>query len=246
MKKLIAISLLLFGLNATGVSQHILIYTHNGAGFVHDNIAASVAALEQLAKDNGYTTFVTDYPRYFTPENLAQYDLIIFSNTNNEVLYTEEQRESFRGYIADGGGFMGIHSASGSMRDWPWFQEMIGGKFVRHPELQQFKMKVYNQDHTSVAFLGDEWIWEDECYYLDHLNPDINIVLAADLRTIEDPEKDEFHRNRFGDYTPLAWYHEFEGGRQFYTALGHKSEHYSDPVFLKHLLGGIKWVLDDE
>ncbi|MDN5200236.1 ThuA domain-containing protein [Fulvivirgaceae bacterium BMA10] len=226
--------------------KNILIYTHNGEGFVHDNIATSVKALKKLGKKNGYTMTSSDDPAVFTKENIKQFDCIIFSNTNNEAFDTEAQKEVFVDYIHNGGGFVGIHSAAGSERQWPWFWAMLGGKFVRHPKLQPFTIKVVDQDHPATSFLGDKWEWEDECYYLNELNPDIHILLAADLRSVEDDKSDLYVNNAFGHYTPIAWCHTFEGGRQFYTALGHKSAYYKHPVFLKHLLGGIKWVLQEE
>lgn len=240
--------LILFAVLACQPPQQksLLIYTRNGEGFVHDNIEASVNALRKLAKENNYQVQITDSPDFFTPENLKGIDCIIFSNTNNEAFTAQEQRDAFKNYIESGGGFVGIHSASGSERDWPWFWAMVGGKFVRHPALQEFDLKVIDHENPATSFLGETWQWEDECYYLDHLNPDIHILLAADLRTVEDDTKEDFHHNRFGDYTPIAWVHEFDGGRQFYTALGHKQEHYSNPKFLQHLLGGLKWVLEDD
>ena len=225
--------------------KNLLIYTRNGEGFVHDNIEASVAALQKLAKENDYQVQVTDDPEFFTPTNLKPFDCIIFSNTNNEAFISQPQREAFKNYIESGGGFVGIHSASGSERDWPWFWAMVGGKFVRHPALQEFELKVIDHENPATSFLGETWKWEDEVYYLDHLNPDIHVLLAADLRTVEDDTKYDFHQNRFDDYTPIAWVHEYAGGRQFYTALGHKQVYYSNPEFLQHLLGGIKWVLQD-
>ena len=34
----------------------------------------------------------------------------------------------------------------------------------------------------------------------------------------------------------------FQGGRAFYTAVGHTSESFSDPLVRGHLLGGIQWA----
>ena len=150
---------------------------------------------------------------------------------------------SFQTYIQNGGGFMGIHSACASERDWPWFWAMVGGKFVRHPRLQYFDIKIIDPKHPSTKHLDAVWRWEDECYLLDNLNPDINVVMAVDLTTIKDDKLDEYPGSVFGDLFPLAWHHEFDGGRQFYTALGHKIEYYSDPAFIKHLEGGLLWVL---
>ena len=243
----IAVVFLIFLMTASVgllAQKRLLIYTHNGEGFVHDNISASVEALQKLAAENGYEIQHTDAPSFFTPENLKGIDCIIFSNSNNEAFTSQSQRDAFQKYIQSGGGFVGIHSASGSERDWPWFWAMLGGKFVRHPELQSFEMKVMDHANPATSFLEDIWKWEDECYYFDHLNPDIHILLAADLSTIEDMTKTNFHGNK--DFAPIAWVHEYDGGRQFFTALGHKSEYYQGTIFLKHLLGGIKWVLNED
>lgn len=227
-------------------AQQILIYTHNGEGYIHDNIEASTAALLKIGESNGYQMQVSDDPDFFTPANLSSLDLIIFNNTNNEAFYTETQRAAFRDFIEKGGAFVGVHISTGSERDWPWFRQMQGGKFRSHPAYQPFDIKVIDHKHPSTSFLEEKWEWEDECYYFDHLNPAINILLAADLNTIEDPDKETYPGKVFGQYSPLAWNHIFGKSRVFYTALGHKSEHYSDDTFIRHLTGGIKWALDDE
>jgi uncharacterized protein len=243
MKKIICIVFYLGCFSFASAQSKFLIYTRNGKGYVHENISASVDALKKLCHENGYETEVSNDPSIFTRENLKKYKCIIFSNTNNEGFESQSQKEAFVEYIHNGGGFVGIHSASGSERQWPWFSAMLGGKFVRHPKLQPFTIKVIDKTHPSTQFLGDTWEWEDECYFTDNLNPDIHVLLAADLSTIEDEEKAKYPGSTFGNYFPLAWCHEFEGGRQFYTALGHKAEYYKNEKFLKHLLGGIQWVV---
>lgn len=247
MKRFSAIFIvLLFGVSMGLAKTNVLIYTKNEIGegkYVHDNIAASVEALQKICEKNGIASRVSDDPVLFTPENLKNYDAIIFSNSNNKAFDTQDQRDAFQQYIQNGGGFMGIHSACASERDWPWFWAMVGGKFVRHPKLQEFDIKVIDGDHPSTKHLGPIWKWEDECYLTDHLNPDIHVLLAADLTTVVDDQLDEYPGKVFGDLFPLAWCHEFDGGREFYTALGHKIEYYSDPAFIKHLEGGLLWVL---
>ena len=247
MKKILFLLIIVVPLlSGTKPPKKILIYTHNGKGYVHDNIAPSVEALKKLCSENGYEAESTADPSVFTTDNLKKIHCIIFSSTNNEAFETEAQKQAFVAYTQNGGGFVGIHSASGSERQWPWFWAMLGGKFVRHPELQKFTVKVIDKAHPSTNHLGDSWAWEDECYFINQLNPDIHVLLAADLTTIKDEKKLEYPGTTFGDYFPLAWYHQFDGGRQFYTSLGHKAEYYKDEKFLKHLLGGIKWSMGEK
>lgn len=224
--------------------KRILVYTKNGKGFVHTNIASSVEALKKIGQLNNLIVDVSDDPSVMTSENLAKYKCLIFSNTNNEIFETEEQRQAFVNYIHKGGAFVGIHIASGSERNWPWFHAMIGGLFKRHPAFQPFEIKVIDKNHPATVMLPDIWKKEDECYFMTELNPNSQVLLAADLRTVIDTEKQIYPARVFGDYFPLAWCHEFEGARVFYTALGHADNDYSDPLFVKHLTGGILWALD--
>ncbi len=224
--------------------EHVLIYTKNGKGYVHDNIAASVACLKKICDSRQWTYEATDDASVFTEERIGTFDLLVFSNTNNETFDTDEQRQVFQRYIQNGGAFVGIHSACGSERTWPWFWANLGGKFVRHPPLQPFDIRVIDNRHASTSHLPAVWKWEDECYYMNELNPAMRILVAVDLRTIKDDQKDNYPGRVFGDFFPLAWCQEFDGGRQWYTALGHKIEHYSDSHFIRHLAGGMEWAME--
>ncbi len=247
--KNLAIGLLLalgFVYSCTGSAENqkrVLIYTKNGEGYVHDNIAASVAALEKICAAEEILTEVSDRPDVFTEENLLRYNAIVFSNTNNDGFDTEEQKKVFQDYMRNGGGFVAIHSANASERQWPWYWALVGGKFVRHAPHQQFDVLVTDPEHPSTSFLPSRWTVEDECYYSFQLNPDIQVLLSADLTTIEDEGKADYPGETFGELFPLSWCHQFEGGRQWYTALGHDPEFYEDPLFIEHLRGGLCWVI---
>ena len=224
--------------------KKVLVYTKNGEGYVHDNIETTVNVLKELGESNDIIVDASDDPSSMTDENLQQYDALIFSNTNNATFDTEDQKLAFQRFIQAGGGFVGIHSTSGSERNWPWFSKTLGGKFRRHPPLQQFDIEVLEPHHPSTVHLRDIWTWEDECYYLERLNPDAKVLLAARLTTVEDEQKAEYPGQTFGNLFPLSWCRVSKLGRVWYTALGHKKEYYHQPVFRKHLLGGILWVLD--
>lgn len=226
--------------------KRVLIYTKNGKGFVHKNIPSSIKALQEICALEKIETDVSEDPAVFTDKNLAKYDAIIFSNANNDVFDTEDQKKAFQKYIRSGGGFIAIHSANAVERSWPWYWALVGGKFVRHAPHQEFDVIVIDKNHPSTNFLDKKWVVNDECYYSNNLNPDIHVLLAADLTTVEDKKRSEYPADIFGNYFPLCWSHEFEGARQWYTALGHDAETYNDPTFRKHLRGGILWVLNDK
>lgn len=246
--KLILLTIIL-GFNvavANPSKKRILVYTKNGKGYVHKNIAASVEAIKKIGEANHWIVDVSDDSMVMTNENLAKYNCLIFSNTCNAIFDTEQQKQAFVNYIHNGGSFVGIHSASDSERSWPWYTALVGGKFKKHPPYQAFEIKVIDKNHPSTLKLPEIWKKEDECYYMDEFNPNIQILLAADLRTVKDGTKEVYPGRIFGDYFPLAWCHNFEGARVFYTALGHDSKDYSDSVYLEHITGGILWALGED
>lgn len=225
-------------------NKKVLVYIKNGKGYVHDNRQASVDCIKSLGKTYGFDVDASDDPNDINEANLKKYAAIILSNTNNETFDTDAQKLAFQRFVLAGGGLVGIHSASGSERQWPWFASVLGGRFKRHPPLQPFDIKVIDPTHPSTKHLKQMWKWEDECYYLDHLNPGMNVLLAVDLRTINDEKMVEYPGATFGNLFPLCWSQNIGMSRQWYTALGHKIEYYSDPTYQKHLAGGITWVLE--
>ncbi|MCC7175304.1 MAG: ThuA domain-containing protein [Bryobacterales bacterium] len=239
--------ILLAAASGPAAGRKVLVYTRNfvsqGTGYVHDNIQSSVDAIRKMGAQNGFAVEVSDDPKVFTDSNLKQYRALIFSNSNNEAFENDAQREAFRRYIQAGGGLAGIHSATGSERQWPYFWSVMGGKFLRHPKFQKFVVRVKDPNHPSTKNLPAAFEWEDECYYNEHLSPALHPLLVTDPARLDDPDKGTYPGDRFGDSLPLAWWQEVDGGRQFYTGLGHLKEHYANPILYQHILGGILWVL---
>lgn len=231
---------------AEAPSNRVLVYTRSytpdGKGYVHDNIAASVEAIKSIGREAAFDVDASDDPVVFSEENLKKYKSIVFSNSNNEAFSTDAQREAFKHHIQSGGGFVGIHSASGSERNWPYFWAVLGGKFEFHPKMQTFTIKVVDRKFRGTRKLAKSFEWTDECYFNSHLNSDIHPVLVTD-RTKLLLEKVKKDPNEFPNPLPLAWYHNYDGGREFYIALGHRKEEYSDPILRGLIEEGILWSM---
>ena len=232
---------------AAAAQPRILVYTRNytpdGKGYVHDNIAASVEAIQKMGAEKGFAVDYTDNPNVFSNTNLKQYAAIIFSNSDNEAFSSDAQREAFKRYIESGGGFVGIHSAAGSERDWPYYTSVLGGKFAAHPKIQPFTVRVADPQFPAVKDQPASFEWTDECYFLDHLNPDIHPVLVTDRTKLNYLDALKIDVSSFPNPMPLAWFHEFDGGREFYIALGHHKEDYANPVLYGIIENGILWSM---
>ena len=218
---------------------NVLVYTKNGKGYIHDNIPSAVACIQRLGKQNGFGVAVSDNPTDFNDANLKKYNALIFTSTNNEVFDNDAQKVALMRYIQAGGGFVGIHAVTGTERNWQWFKRLVGGTFVRHAPHQQFVEIVIDTTDVSTSFLPRHWDVNDECYYTTDINPDIHVLTVHDLNTVTDSKKPD----TYGTVFPSTWRHEFDGGREWYTALGHDGKTYSDPVFEKFIMGGITWVI---
>lgn len=222
----------------------VLVYTKNGKGYVHDNIESSVKCIQKLGQEKGFTVVSSDDPSVFTEDNLKQYTLLLFANTNNDVFDTNEQRLAFRKYIEAGGGFVGLHSALGTERNWAWFKMMLGGSFAWHPKFQSLTLKVIDAAHASAKGLPASWTKDDECYFLKDMYPGINVILAHDLTSLrkDDEEKVKAAAGFFNRYYPAAWYQHYDGGTVWITTLGHDKKDYEDPTYLNHIFQGMQFV----
>ncbi len=241
--------LAVLALSALAAEKKILVYTRNytpdGKGYVHANVADSVAAIRKLGAEHGFLVDASEDPSVFTPANLKQYAALVFSNSNNEAFSNDAQREAFKHYIEAGGGYVGLHSATGSERNWDYYQHVAGGKFHRHPKMQTFTVTVADPSFPAMKGIPSTFEWTDECYYHINLNPGIKPLLTTGPKTLVDPKYAGDPGELINGLRPLAWYQTYDGGREFYLALGHKNEHYQNPILLRLILGGIDWAMGD-
>lgn len=223
---------------------HVLVYTKNGKGYVHDNIPFAVAAIKEIAKKEKFKVTVSEDPAVFTEEYLKQFNLLIFPSTNNDVFDNDQQRLEFRRYIEAGGGFVGLHSVTGTERNWEWFKMFIGCTFSWHAPFQQFNVRTTNPDHPSMKNMPLIWIREDECYFGKQLYPVTQVMMAHDLNSLNPANKLDIikHGGSYASYYPAVWYNNFQGGHAWITTLGHDKSSYSDPVYINHMTKGINYI----
>jgi len=206
-------------------------------GFRHSSIANGKAAIQKLGFENNFVVDTTEDASAFTEENLKRYAAIIFLNTTGDVL-NNQQEIAMERFIQAGGGFAGIHSATDTEYDWGWYANLVGAQFESHPEIQPATIQVVDKTDLSTKHLPGTWNRTDEWYNFKRLNKDVKVLLRLDEQS--------YKGGTMGDDHPLAWYHEYDGGRAFYTELGHVENSYSDSFYLKHILGGIKYAIGND
>lgn len=210
----------------------------------HSNtIPVAIQAFEEMAKEHQFKFNWTQLPNELI-EKLPEHDVLIFMNANADSL-NEKHMIVLKDFMKRGGGFVGIHATADSKIENAWFDGLVGAKFLNHPKLQAAIVKVENNDFPATWHLPMKWLRSDEWYNFKNINlDDLNVVLTVDEATYDyTAGYDDIPLKGMGEMHPISWYQEYEGGRSFYTALGHKPESYKDENFLNHIFGAIYWTL---
>ena len=211
----------------------VLIFSKTN-GYRHGSIETGIEAIKKLGASNNFDVDATEDSLYLNDANLKKYKAIVFLSTTGTVL-GKDQELALQNFIHAGGGFVGIHAATDCEYEWPWYDKMIGANFLSHPQQQEAKLIIVDNTHPSTKHLPATWVRKDEWYNFKNMNPDVTVLIKID--------ETSYTGGKNGDNHPMAWYHSYEGGKIFYTELGHTNESYSDPLYLQHVLGGIQYAM---
>jgi len=239
-KALLFLFLLFAGLSAESQTfkpeKKILVFSKTD-GFRHSSIPAGQKRLRAIGQQLEIQVDTTENATLFTEENLRNYQGIVFLNTTGNIL-NEQQQEAFERYIQAGGGFAGIHAATDTEYEWPWYTRLVGAQFDGHPSnpnVQEGEAIAVNHNHPSMEGFPQKWKVKDEFYDFKNVYKNLNVLVQIDEKT--------YKEGKMGDNHPMSWFHEYDGGKAFYTNFGHTDETYEDEVFIKHVTGGIKYIL---
>ncbi len=221
--------------NKRSSTPKLLIFSKT-AGYHHESIPTGIKAIQALGAKNGFEVDTTTDATKFTEDTLKKFAALVFLSSTGELL-TGNQEIALERYIQSGGGFVGIHAATDAEYDWNWYVSMIGASFLSHPAQQVATLVINDKTHPSTDSLPATWSRKDEWYNFRNLSKDIKVLISIDEKSYEGGKN--------GDSHPMSWYHNFDGGRVFYTELGHTEESYADPLYLNHILGGIKYAMGD-
>lgn len=220
--------------------RRILVFSHT-TGYRHASIEVARPALARLIAEAGGTAVLSEDPTQFDSDGLAGFDaIVLLSNTTlrrepaTEWL-TGARRTNLQAFVRRGGGIVGIHAATDSHYHWPWYGDLLGSRFQRHPPgTPRGRLSVPDRGHPATTHLPETLEHTDEWYMIEDRQPGSRLLLTLDPASIGES----------GEAAPISWAREFGGGRVFYTALGHTAETYSEPFFLGHVRGGLAWVLE--
>jgi type 1 glutamine amidotransferase len=210
----------------------VLVFTKR-QGYSHRSIPAAVGAVHTLGARHGFTVLATDDPSLFEKDVLPAFAAVIFLNTSGNIL-SEEQKAAFERYVHAGGGVVGIHSALDTEHRWTWYHRLLGADFAGHPPVQRARLIVSSASNGISPSLSQPWERADEWYNYRAVPEGVKVLLSVDEWS--------YRGGKMGRSHPVTWYHDFDGGRAWYTAMGHTTCSFSEPPFLDHILGGILYA----
>lgn len=215
----------------------VLVFSKTAA-FRHVSIEVGKVALQKMGAEKGFAVDTTEDATAFNEANLKRYRCVVWLSTTGNVL-DPIQQNAFERYIQAGGGYFGIHAAADTEYDWPWYGKLVGGWFDNHPSqpsnVQKGTFHIVDTKHPLTSFLPEPWVRTDEFYAYKQMNPAIKTLITIDEKS--------YVGGTMGDHHPMAWYHEFDGGRVFYTNMGHTDETFSEPLVLQHFWAGLQWAM---
>lgn len=209
----------------------ILVFSKT-TGYRHDSIPDGIAAIRALGAEHAFLVDDSEDAGRFTDAGLAPYQAVVFLSTTGDIL-DAAQKAAFQRYIRSGRGFVGIHSASDTEYGWAWYGRLVGAYFKSHPAIQPATVRIVDPEHASTVGLPQNWQRTDEWYNF-RSNPRGAVHVLATL------DESTYTGGTMGADHPIAWCQTLEGGRSWYTAMGHTKESYAEPLFRLHLLGGIE------
>ncbi len=214
-------------------SLSVLVFSKT-KGFRHDSIPDGKKMMMEICAGQGWNVCFTEDADLFSNDNLKNFDVVMFLLTTGDVL-DEKQQSAMERFIRSGGGYVGIHAASDTEYDWAWYGQLVGAYFAGHPAIQQATIHIEDSSHPATKHLGSEWVRTDEWYSFKS-NPRSRVHVLATV------DESTFQGGLMGKDHPIIWCHDFEGGRAFYTALGHTKESYSEPKFVQMITEAVRWA----
>jgi uncharacterized protein len=212
-------------------------------GWHHESLHSGVIAIKEMGVKNFFDVVLFEDPNGFTDKFVEQFQAIIFLNTTGNIFDSTQQKVMER-FIQAGKGFVGIHSASDTEYGWEWYTKLVGRMFKIHPAIQTAALNILDTSFPGLQGFANNKLWTDEWYeFSEDKIAGLNNILAVDEKTYNPKVQwGDKKGEGMGKLHPVSWYHNYDGGRSFYTALGHLPTIYKDEAFLNHLYAGIFWA----
>jgi type 1 glutamine amidotransferase len=221
---------------------NVLLFTKTD-GWHHKSINKAVDAMQAMSENHFFNFEWHEDASHINSDNLKKFDVVMFMLTTGDILNSKQQ-SALQEFIHSGKGFVGVHSASDTEYEWPWYTQLVGHSFHIHPEIQTARLKVLDRSFPGLEYMPDEGLWTEEWYEFSEAKvKGLNYLLSVDENTYK-PAADwgDKKGNGMGKFHPIAWYHQFDGGRSFYTGLGHMPATYKNKAFVEHIYGGLYWA----
>ena len=221
----------------------VLVFSRT-TGFRHaEAIAAGRTEISAMGEAGNFDVELSEDPGLFTDAGLREFEVVVFLNTDGEGILSPAQRNAFERWTQRGGGIVSIHADANADRNWAWKGDMMGGAwFLNHPagdlQFQTATVNRVDDTHPATVDVPESWVREDEWYNFTAEPQDVHVLLELDESTYVEQDGSD----GVDDDHPISWCSNYDGGRHFYTALGHHGAYWQEQDYKDHIRGAIEWA----
>ncbi len=226
--------------SAASKKYNVLVLTESRSAADAHSSSAGVQKIVDAGKDAGFKVdAIAQSAGYFTEASLESYRAVVFLNTSGDILSDNEQA-AFEHYFQQGGGFVGIHAAIATEPNWALMNKLLGTRATgAEPAAATATIKVADRVHDASKSLPERWSHPDAFYnFASNVRGLQHVLATVDEKSYTGGTMTSIPLN---DH-PVAWCQDVDGGRSFYTALGHDSASFAGANIGRHLGGAIKWA----
>lgn len=219
--------------------EHSTVYRNNGQPSFIDQV------MDSLAAKNGFSVTNTKDADTINANNLLNYDVVIFYTTGDLTQNSPDGGKPMSStgpqelvdWVASGRGFVGLHCASDTLHNFLPYIEMLGGEFEWHGNQQNATVKKVLEDPIT-AHIASSFSLFEEWYMFKNFNLSGDIIPLLVLNSTGMDEQ----RYRDAEPYPIAWLQNYDQGRVFYNAMGHREDVWQSQIYQEMLVRAIFWA----
>jgi type 1 glutamine amidotransferase len=228
-----------------------MLFVTQSKGFKHGSVSrktpADLSPAERAMTDLGVSSGLfrvdstQEADKDFTKENLKNYDLVMFYTTGDLPIKEADLDYFFNDWLKQKGhGMIGAHSAADTYKEYKPYWDALGGTFNGHPwgSGDTVTVTVHDQKHPASKPWGAEFEIKDEIYQFKNWQPEKVRVLMS-LNMAKTKLKKPYH-------VPILWVKNYGDGKVMHMSLGHNEAVWANETYMQSMLGGIKWMLNQE
>jgi type 1 glutamine amidotransferase len=190
-------------------------------GFFHPPFSARKVLHTTLAELDGFE-FQPVRSMEKLPNNLREFLALVIYLHHQKI--SEAALTALDEFVSNGGGLLGVHTATAAYKNYLHYFEILGGRFIGHGPVTSFEVKPIPESEIFAAVPA--FTVKDELY----------------IHELQLGITPHFTAKHNGQEVPVVWTYHYDKGRVCYAVPGHRTETMHNETYQKILQRGLAWV----